>query len=210
VARPIGVCALLPLFLIILALPTSATDNVIPDGDRILLRKSLTDDREIVVVLGRAAKAENFVGVLPPQYLNGREAAYQLRLELRVKNEQPFVLWTRVRTGRPDPQLKGCDALDIAVTPDAIVLAVTEGVTVVLWRIELMKDSSSRFVVPNRLWAPDFAALLPVSREGVAAKIEQKSSGRTEAIIEDLRSGRHKKIRFMQTGEAWDFQPEAK
>jgi hypothetical protein len=175
------------------------------EGELVLFRKPLEQDREIVVLREPDGDANRLRGVMDPRLLEQATAVYAIRLELWSPGQSPMLLAVRVRVETMGPEL-GVEILDVLADSHGVVVALAEGPDIGLWRVEFGLGSSVD-------WAPlhvgDWAIaapLRPLGRRQVKVNLE-RADNRLAAEVTDLRARRPQAIRFEQVADTWVFEP---
>lgn len=182
-------------------------------GDSVLLKKTLSGNREIALVVGTPMPLSEIAGLLPADEVDGGVAidatgrlvphtcAFCLQLRLIVPEKPAQIVWSELLLGPPGPDRKGCDGLDMMVTPDEVVLALAHASSVELVRVNFATGAAAHYALSGR-WT-DVAASRLLDRAAVSVRLSTDRNGAVLARVKDLKSKRE--TMYAQDPERWQF-----
>jgi hypothetical protein len=165
------------------AQPTMPGPTTTDDGLTIL-RRSLNDGGEVVVVRERRELAAGLSSLLGAPDAGKGGVVYEVRVELRRQGEPPVLLASRVRADHPDSP-PGFELLDMLVQDGRVVVAASEGGTITVWEVRPTGVLTNHMALLGHHWSAD-----AVSRTVNATQVSvvlNLVNGRITATIADKR-----------------------
>jgi hypothetical protein len=175
------------------------------DSEVVLFRKRLDDDRELVVVRGRSVPLTVMEGIIAISAENRKHitGVSSLRCEIHSATNGPLIVAHRLiydTIGRIGHRFQ---VLDLLVSPERIVIAAIDGPLLVLWAITPMAAEANHCA-----WLNDWtrvAAMVPLDKTMVGAKLRTDDNGRIHVEIDDLRSNSKRHTEYIQAPNDWTF-----
>lgn len=178
-------------------------------GEQDVWRKSLPNNREIVVVRGPEVSPQFLGGLVGEQFEAEASTVYTIRVELRTSGQPTLLLTSRIVSEGRQASDKGFDVLDAMVERGQITLAIAQFADIGLWRIGLTREPLSAMAwLKSADWSP-WAAAHPRDRNNVKVTLSRSQDGKLTAEVADLFGGRDRfpHARFVQKADEWEFSP---
>ena len=189
-------------FLVLAVMGAATTQDVAKEN--ILFHRTLQNGVEFVVTTGEPLDLSALRELWVDPQIAKVTKAYAIRVELRQTGRTPLELATRLRVETESPNL-GCAILDVRIESRCVLIAMTEGDDVVVWRVQAPAvEVSQAVVLSRRMWAG--AALAEPLRPGsVRAAWRRASDGRLLLETVDLRGIPNQVSLLQQVDDKWEF-----
>lgn len=176
--KPVTIIVLLLLGILEASARThSALPQDADEGDLVLFRKVLEQDRQILVVKGRTHDVSLLRGLIDPRLMEQATGAYPIRIELHGPADSAVVIASRLRV-EALPPATGDAALDVLAEVGQIVVVMIEGHNLAIWSVPVGSTRSPTWtVLPPSEWSVA-APLRPLDPKHIKVKLLRHSNRR--------------------------------
>lgn len=200
-----GTAAFWMILLCWTAVPGFAKELPTQSQNTEIFQKRIADNQNIVVIR-EMVNSDLLASLLADGRKSSITRAYGIRVELHTESGPPLLLATKLFT-ETDQHKCGVDVVNVAVGSGAIVIAVTVGSELNLWRIQIGTMSSDSWA-PLDGWTV-LARATPLDRKSVQVGFSQAPDGRWMVEVVDLRPANKQPFpptKFEQVGNEWRFE----
>jgi hypothetical protein len=184
------------------------SSQVWADGssERVLHRKTIPGDRELVVTQGPLVAATALAGIYAPPHGHQFSGMFSLAVELHSPPAPPLCLWSQLRVCEREAEYDEYEVLDLLVLPERLVLATGEaGSSIRLTEIRIASSTRGASLTGLPPWSL-LGASIPnrPGRLGATLRFNDKQS-RIEVEVTDHLQHTKQHTSFEQKPDAWEF-----
>jgi hypothetical protein len=183
-----------------------------PSTEKVLYRKQLGEERELVVVRGPVTPSSAVKDLILPSIVNRERHApigfFTIDLEIRSALNPPLRLWSQRGIAHAERPAESEDyqVLDLAVLPNRVLLVITTGTTISLHDIAIYGGTRTE-MLPNIGWS-QLAAKIPAEPGRLSAKVSyDEVEKKVEVEVMDyLQDNKLHSVWRQKGSDEWTFE----